>query len=1183
MNLSPAARHSIDWTCLFTDDKLASWGLQELLKARTIELRFEPASEMLAPLWSLYWSYRMGIRLRGQHTLHFCYPTFYSAETGSMPLMRWPGYLEPPRAGETQWYLRIASEGTAQLNPHWLSWAQATFPHDWDTRLAEVARAGERTPVLRQLAAEMSQEMQWTVSNPDPGLIKEASLRSFAEELKRGGLAWLATLQIDAQGWKTVNVDADWADWPLPEQKVFTYPYLLPLAPATAAAWQQLGAQARVAIAQRGSIHSTVQLLEQVLFPHLVAGEPVLLVGRDQCTLDAVVEQLTEQGWGKLLSRWQDEGLDWPILRASVLAHLKQEGKIATSSVDASWQVTYGRYRREEQQLQEALRTSRRAVFGKARWQDVLGSYLRASRREGKALLATHLQAGWYTFTPKEYEDIQRAIKQTKPLHTALDSLHHPLVDLNAAIFIHQDEAEAVDFITRTCRSLLDLVQPLHQRYIRRQSEYADQLMLQLETTYLELRKRWANLNALLSDLTRHYGNDVLTLRQGTLRLKAAFSKRWQAATRERQALIKAYTALHDYHKEQAPFTVEWLLEQWTERPVDLPAFLEAYERKLTAWQLTLPTITQEELLRLNYKTADPALPASAHVHPLEIDLEASIDEVNALGLYQLPLQSKHLTLLRQQRYLEEIIERLERTQAGIEPFSAFYAWQRNWFSLSEIARKSIQAILRTRPADWSAAFASWYFNECLSQTHAPALSFRLSAAKDGVYGREQLWQRTRQQVWADWWIRRTAAAKMLQLATHQKNLSLETLPDGVGDALSRFAPITIATPELGAQLQAYYPYLVVLEAQRLRSQELSSLIRPTGQRATVLYDADISNAPEWQEAWRAADWPELAAHTASWAAESDPILPPTSLRTIPGLFQSATAHNEEEALAVLDWLNTLPTERGQRIASVGILCFTEGQRNRILQLLYEVKKTHGAAAEHLQRLERNGLQVLTLTDLADHTFTQLLVSVTYGPQDASGALPGNLANIPSSSLWTLLKCWARAQGAHWLCSLPPESWSSDEESGAMMLPALLVRSLRYAIASPAEAEKAMIYHLPSLTELRTDQRGEFDPLARELIFRIGDHFPYWQWSYHRSLGPAHALLEARTLEGQRILFLPDGFLSQSEYSTFYWEWTQRERLQAAGYLLVDVPLTTLWKSPTTAFHQLLRRLRALTVAGEEE
>jgi hypothetical protein len=931
-----------------------------------------------------------------------------------------------------------------------------------------------------------------------------------------------------------------------------------------------------------------VELLGQVVLPHLVAGQSVLVVGRDQATLDKAAEYLREAGWGELVSRWQNEELDWPILQANVHAHLKQTLKAAAATAESSWQVAYGRYRREEQQLQDDLQTSRRAVFGAARWQDVLGSYLKASRREKKALLATHLQAGWYTFTPAEYEDIQRAIQQTRPLYRALDHLHHPLADLNAAIFIHHDEQEAVEFITRTCRSLLDLVTPLHQRYIRYQSEYADQLMTQLEQVYLELRRRWLQLSARLSDLTRDYGQDILTVRQGTLRLKAAFSKRWQTATRERQALQQAYSALRAYHQEKAPFAVEWLPEQWIDRPANLPAFLEEYERQLTAWQLTLSTSVQDELLRLNYKTADPQLPVSSQIHPLELDLEACVDEVNALGLYQLPLQSKHLTLLRQQRYLEEIIERLERTLAGLEPFSAFYAWQRNWFSLSEIARKSIQAILRTRPADWSAAFASWYFNECLAQTHAPALSFRLTAGKDGVYGRQQLWQRTRQQVLADWQLRRTGAAKTLQLTARQEDLQLTTLEPGLGKALSRFAPITLATPELGALLQPHYPHLLVLEGQRLQTEELAALVRPEAQHAVVLYDGDIEASPAWQPDWQAAGWPEVVLHGAEAPTVSASVLPPSSLRMIPGLFQSASAHNEEEALAVLDWLNTLSTAQGKPVARVGIVCFTEGQRNRILQLLYEVKKTHRAAAEHLQRLERNGLQVLQLTDLVDHTFTHLLVSVTYGPERSGDTFSRALAAWPTTSspsgLWSLLKCWARAKMAQWFCSLPPSSWSADPEDEEVFLPPLLAHFLRYAAATPGdETAASLIHYLPSLTVGQAGQGGEFDPLARELIFRIGDRFPHWQWAYHYSLGPAHPLLEARTLEGHRLLFLPDGFLSQLEYSSFYWEWTQRERLRAAGFLLVEVPLAALWKSPTTTFHQLLQQLQKLTAVAEEE
>ncbi|RME98073.1 MAG: hypothetical protein D6772_09550, partial [Bacteroidetes bacterium] len=313
---------AIDWTSLFADDALASQGLQQLLSSQTVCLPFVPNDKVLAALWNLYWTYRMGIRQKGQFNLYFTYPSFYSEASGRLPLLRWPCRLRAPTAPENTWTLEILGELAPQVNPQWLGWAEANFPHPWSALLQEVQKATDRTAALRKLAAEMVRETPWTLSNPDPGLLKEASLLSFTEEMRRGGLAWVASLAIHTEPWYPGNA-AGWRRWARPEARAFPYAQLLSLSPSQVEAWAYANQEGRLAVAQRASLDGTTGMLLPSLVPYLVAGEAVLVVARDQVTLAQATHTLTVHGWGALLTSWLDEQLDWPILQARIQSYLK--------------------------------------------------------------------------------------------------------------------------------------------------------------------------------------------------------------------------------------------------------------------------------------------------------------------------------------------------------------------------------------------------------------------------------------------------------------------------------------------------------------------------------------------------------------------------------------------------------------------------------------------------------------------------------------------------------------------------------------------------------------------------------------------------------------------------------------------------------------------------------------------
>ena len=83
--------------------------------------------------------------------------------------------------------------------------------------------------------------------------------------------------------------------------------------------------------------------------------------------------------------------------------------------------------------------------------------------------------------------------------------------------------------------------------------------------------------------------------------------------------------------------------------------------------------------------------------------------------------------------------------------------------------------------------------------------------------------------------------------------------------------------------------------------------------------------------------------------------------------------------------------------------------------------------------------------------------------------------------------------------------------------------------------------------------------------------------------GIADEVLVARSPEGQKVVFLVDGFIARGRYTTLEWEDWQRDRLRIAGYKILSFSSETLWKQPAKTCHRLAAQLVGLTTNQEEE
>ncbi|MCB0638552.1 MAG: hypothetical protein KDC54_18105, partial [Lewinella sp.] len=602
------------------------------------------------------------------------------------------------------------------------------------------------------------------------------------------------------------------------------------------------------------------------------------------------------------------------------------------------------------------------------------------------------------------------------------------------------------------------------------------------------------------------------------------------------------------------------------------------------------PDRLQEELIRLNFKTALPELEVSASVAGLEEELEHFIDEVNAVGLYQLPLQSKTLTLAKQQKNLEQIISQLERTLTGLADYDDFYAWQRNWFSLAEPARKVLSALIRVRPKHWEAAFGSWYFNECLVQNYQPLASLPSDSLQQFADDYALTSAQTPLVIRKTWESLRDAGARELRPLSRTWP---EQAPDNflagqfaqAGSALTRFLPVWLVTPAVGAQLAPYFDQVLVVDAHTLGGDAAAWLhearqvvlfsnqdhLTAQGSLVAQCERGDIPVA-QLQESHRLPLLPRMAAGEVTVTYEQ-----------VEGRFLEDHLQNEVEAQAILRWLNQVEKMPNRTFPSVGILTATPAQRNLILQYFHTIKAKKQPGAEIIQQLERNGMQVLTWTEAVGQKFDQVVLSTVFGMIDAEGHLPADLpAWLSRARLEAAFS--SVQQSLHLVTSVPEDelqAWLEQPTSGDGQWLALFL----LAAEARATGQEAVLQQMQAaFPELQPPPLETPDSLPREVAHRLMDLLPGWSWEW-KAPGPGKLpLLQFHNPEGQTALLLVDGFLAQSTYTHYSWEWNHRQALEREGYYLLSIQSEAWWKASGQEALRLSGALRGMaTVATEEE
>ncbi|GEM_PF-368917 len=1199
-----AHNFATDLTALSTGDAdLPYQWISALLQSKPFKAHFKAdfSQNLLFRHW--YFSARNAERAMGARVLALGFPIVtLRSEAGwlAAPLLLWNFQMEPDPDRTEAWNISRQTDLPVYANLQLARHIDQNHRLDFETELLDLQKSGIANPgTLTAWVSKWAEKLGWELENQTIAIAPWPKSEELDKNSCEGAVYWSAALGVfppqeyyPLEFPETKTAATGSSDW--------GHPFGLPeLDPWQSNALQMLRTQRNTlieGIAGTGKTH----LLTHLLIQALSNGKNCLVVSESVPSLQQIQTLFGQQAFASFSFLLRDAYYDKNLL-LELLRVIGQAERTETRHRKDAFRQTLDKLTLEKMKMDQQYGAVRRKVFGESNWSEIVGRFLRINRVEGKELLSSQLNPQEFQFQEKEFQETMEAIEKSLPLFHRINTMNHPLRNLNAGIFIHYDKEESIEFIERQTKELLEKASKVHHRFILKQNEYADRLLDFYEQHYRELLEKTEALGDRLREADRRFGMELLRSGKSTLRLYGVFSEKHRQMLELKEAIALASTAMEQTHREHRFF--EFNFEAGALADEQLAAFLKALER----WRDSLPSVIQDELLRLSAKTALPELEMNEQIEELETTLELLTEEINESGLYQLPLENKRLTISKRQRFLEELMEQLEATRFSLKDFGLFYDWQRNWFQMPEASRRVLKALAKVRPSNWQAAFESWYLNNCLSNTFQPALPTKEPPLKDYALQYRLLENLMLPQIADLWQEKREQALQALKRNGERsrnsaydtcfgknnaelcKDKSLEDVFRLALPTIARTLPVLLVTPRIAQAMlrtagSGVFDVVCMEEGYRISAREGEALAR-LGNRVAVFTDPSLAISGSGDFAtqfaengarvaalrichrWRPGSLLPLSGNV-EW---SDKALQECSVHyeQLDGRYQVGQAVNEEEAQQVIRLLNQVKETPQRTFPTVGIACFTLQQRDLIADYLLQIKRKDLPGADKIKQMERNGLGVFHLSELYGLQFDILFVSSVFGISDVKGNLPDDadwLETPESHSLVNLLQGCV-LKDLFILNSIP-----KVDLSRRLNLPEKTGWSAWAHYCAYAEAFQAadMAAQQAIIDGYRNVHRAEIYPypdsifaaeVARELTPYLG------AGRIQVNVREAHrffpVLIQAARAGEPNVCILPDCFHTHSPTTDLLWEYEQTRILAQQGYRFLPVWSVKWWKNPT--------------------
>ncbi|MEM8906314.1 MAG: hypothetical protein AAGD05_00595 [Bacteroidota bacterium] len=861
------------------------------------------------------------------------------------------------------------------------------------------------------------------------------------------------------------------------------------------------------------------------------------------------------------------------------------------------------RYHQRLEQHYQALKSQR---FGEDHWSETVGRFMRSNREEGKELLRSQLKPHDFAFDFAEYEKLQDAVFESQPRYQQLGTFQHPLQELKATIFLEDSSAKAHQFVETQTQHFLQQARLLQHRYIHKTDEYAERLHEHYESHHRDLLRLLRELEEGIEDGISQFGHefaDAGLLQDSKRRVYGLFYDKYKNLLGARAHVSQVYQQLKHTFERTKYFDFQFSLNVEGKNIRALQQHINQFKTTLTQWRKSLSHTLQEELHRLSNKTVHPSIDYDAQIEDLEYALDLLVEELNESGLYEAPHQNKMLTIPMRQQYLEDIIEQLERTLYNMRDFAVFYQWQHHWLSLDPSSQKLIHALIKIKPANWLAAFESWYFHNRLQQDYQISLAQNDQLFQRFIQAYEALQNLLPKQIIDLWQKQQQTSLRRLRKrhkAQYQTLFPKATPPvkqqrfnqiwTHCAELLTAFFPVLVTDLATAVQLaqqspaafdlllfnehasfsfQATHPTLALAPRQVLLTNPHLEL---GTHHPTLLqyFRANQASTIILQNQHRSVAEPIHRFNQTILFHQQNSLATATTgdgltLVALESHYDEQSGVNRGEAEEVIRQLHKIKKNEAHLYPQITVACSTLEQRDAISNLILEMRQRKTMGHDKMQALLDRGLEVCQVAELAGAKPEVLFFSLTYAYNANGDRLCSELDfyQTEAGQVAYYLMATRPSQQLTLIHSLPMDIlqyYLLRPREGAL---SMLARQIHYIQAfekGDPIRQRQLLQELYPLSQAQQKTSIFIQELARALQAYLEDG----RIVLHAAIENLKLPLLIKPLQEQAPPFViqVDGFFSDADSGAYLWENTLRKKLIMLGLEYYPIWSVNWWKAP---------------------
>ncbi len=1182
-----------------------------LLGQRTLDFIINPPETTARKIAHLFFKARNSERLKGYKNIGFGYPILVKkdrqAASGffSTPIFIWDIQIEPARLQTNQWQIAANNPIEVRLNPVLegltpeVADLMATFQKRMNKRGVKMETCTEFCDALVELMDYQNEKINYSIEK-FPDIVDLATMQKPGAIIWSGIFATFPPVHFYTLSDSILSKDY-WQESIEPTQKSNHQFCYLPFDHHQKAAYLA-SIKNKFVLVEGAAGSGKDYTICNALISQLVNGKSTIVVGQSIAVLEKITDQLAQEGFGDYTFLFKNSYLDKDNLIENIIAKAEKTKK-QKSIKKSDFALAYKQFDQFKQTLETTTTSYAKNVFDINNWTETVGLYLKNSRLEGKELLDTQLTTQDFDFDFLEYEALKEKIEESETLFQEIFAFYHPLNDVAPTHFTNAPLQEAKNKLLAKLNKYLKQTRKVQRAYFQKVGLYKQELEDYYEDNYLQLQEQVATTKEAISRLQLQFGNEYDKTSVGNLKILKTFSGKSKKALTLKSAILTQFEALKALHFEKLAFDFQFLETATTGNIAILNDQLTEFEEALKDWRAKNGLAIQERVRNLNSKTVLTDMKTADEIVTIELAVEKLVRTINNSKLFKQSFNNNAMTLQLKEQLLEEIIEKLNSTTYSLRDFDAFFEWKNIGAMLSPKAAKVIKSLIKVRPNNWVAAFEAWYFHNLLTKESvqntkiAPLLTayfqqYQQVKAKMPTHAQET-WQRLRLQI-----LTATRSTDKRSLATFlKKTKNKAAFTKYFNTHLGRiqhFYPITLMTSEMVKELfvspiKLKFDALIIKDGEKLTKEQGGSLLNLA--KSVQVYGTGLEGqSPTSNSFWNLARSlagkhvflknqhrnkaiPILAFNNAAFDQQLEVYLngqvdqESLQIYEVDGDYDETLRTNEAECRYMLSLLTGIKGTPQHTYPKVGFVCATVEQRNLFAAYLLQIKQNQANGADKIRHLERNGMGVFALEELAGQAFDILIISFTYGVINEIGALTKDLQFLETPQGASLLQQLLNSgQQQIIVChSLPKTFIQRFRNKQPKTGPSILANFLAFGKAVKT-GNSVMLHDIvnqlaANVTVPKLEQKAIFlDEVANYLTAYFE---PTRILKNHTIKNKLYPLVIKAKAEGQfNYIIEADQFSSKSAVFSFIWQQQVSQAMEAAGYKIITIWSKDWWRNP---------------------